>query len=72
VVSNYAASIGDFLTTFEDKLLVPSSAENNSKERSRFLAQKIMPIGCTEKSVRNDQYLMCNNPAESSSHVTVT
>jgi len=71
VVRNYAASIGNFLPTFRDKLLVPSSGENNSKERSRFLAQKIMLIGCTEKSVRNDQYLMCNYPKESSSHITV-
>jgi len=55
VARNYAAIIGNFLPTFQDKLLVPSSGDNNSKERSRFLAQKMNPIGRPEKSVRNDQ-----------------
>jgi len=62
VARNYVASIDSFLPTFRNKLLVPSSGENNSKERSRFLAQKMKPIGCPEKSVRKGQYLMCNEP----------
>jgi hypothetical protein len=60
VARNYAASIDNFLPTFRNKLLVPSSGKNNSKERSRFLAPKMKPISCPEKSVRNYQYLMCN------------
>jgi len=48
VARNYAASIGNFLPTFRDKLLVPSWGEDNSKERSRFLAQNMKPIGCPE------------------------
>jgi hypothetical protein len=59
---NYAASIDNILPRFRSKVLVPSSGKNNSKERSRFLAQKMKPIGCPEKSVRKDQYLMCNKP----------
>jgi hypothetical protein len=34
VASNYAANIGNLLAMFRDKLFVPSSGKNDSKERS--------------------------------------
>ena len=73
----YAASSGNFLPTFPDKLSVPSLGV--------FLTLKIWPIGCSETSVRSSWPLnmgpigcpetsvrnyhcsLCNNPEERSS-----
>jgi len=50
----YAASTGNFLPTFRDKLSVPSL---------------MGPIGCPETSVRNYHYSLYDNLEECSSHV---
>ena len=47
----YTVSSGNFLLIFWDNLLVPSSKGT----------LKMGPIGCPKMSVRNYQYLLCNN-----------
>ena len=56
----YAASSGNFLPTFRDKLLVPSSDVSTLRMGS---------IGCPETSVRNYHYSLRNNPEERSSQL---
>ena len=55
----YAASRCKFLTTFRDKLSVPSSGVKNPWP---------LKTGCPETSVRNYHYSLCNNPEERSVH----
>jgi hypothetical protein len=55
----YAASSGNFLPTFRDKLLVPSSVST----------LRMGPIGCPENSVRNYHYSLRNNPEKRSSQL---
>jgi hypothetical protein len=57
----YAASSGNSLLTFRDNLSVPSSGIENPNE-----SLTMGPIGCPETSVRNDHYLLRNNPEERS------
>jgi hypothetical protein len=56
----YAASSGNFLPMFRDKLLVPSSDVSTLR---------MGPIGCPETSVRNYHYSLRNNPEERSSQL---
>jgi len=56
----YIGSRGNFLTTFWDNLLVPSSR-----------IKKIGPIGCPEMSVRKYCFSLRNNPKERSSQIEV-
>jgi hypothetical protein len=53
----YVASSGNFLQTFRDNILVPSSRE------------EMIPIVCSAASVRNEHYSMRNNPEEPSSYL---
>jgi hypothetical protein len=56
----YAASSGDFLTTFRDNLPVPPSN-----------VKKMGPKSCPEMSVRNYHASLHNNPAERSSLISL-
>jgi len=56
----FAASSGNFLPTFRDKLLVPSSD---------FSSPRMGPIGCPETSVRDYHYSLRNDPEERSSQL---
>jgi hypothetical protein len=51
----YTSNSGNFLLTFRDNLLAPSSGV------------KMGPIGCPRTLVINYHYLLCNNPEECSS-----
>ena len=54
LLCNYAAGGGNFLPTFQDTLLVPSSGV------------KMGPLGSPETSVRNYRYSLLNNPEQHS------
>jgi len=54
LVGYYAASSGNFLPTFWDNLLVPSS----------WVKLKMRPIGCPETSIRVYLYTLHNIPEE--------
>jgi len=45
LLGNYAASSGNFLPTFRDKLSIPSSGVNNPKEKK--------PVDSTDRLSRN-------------------
>ena len=59
-VGYYAASSGNFVPTFREKLQVPFSGVKSLD----FAPLKMGPIGCLETSVRNDHHPLCNNSKE--------
>ena len=66
----YTASSRNFLTTFRNNLLVPSSGVKNPFGNPLdSWSLKIGPIGCIETSLRNYDYSLRNSPEERSSHL---
>jgi len=66
ILGYYAVRCGNFLPTFWDNLLVPSSGVENHLD---FQPPKMGPIGCPETLVCNYHYSLCNNPEEHSSRL---
>ena len=59
----YAASSGNFLPTFRDNLLVPSSAVKKARPL------RIEPVGRPRTWASNYHYLLHNSPEKCSSHL---
>jgi hypothetical protein len=66
LLGHYAASSGNFLTTFWDNLSIPSSQVKNP---SWILDPLKMGIGFSEKLIISYHHLLCNNPEERNSQL---
>jgi len=63
----------NFLTTFRYNLSVPSSGISSPMDsRMDFWPLKMGPTGCSETSLRNYDYSLCNSPEERSSQPMMT
>jgi hypothetical protein len=66
LLGHYAASGGNSLPTIRDNLSVPSSGFKNPKNPDSWTL-RMGRIGCSETSVRNNHYLLRDDPEERSS-----
>jgi len=78
VLGYYAASSGNSLPTFRDNLSIQSSSTSTGRELrvtsrdSKSLRGYVSlenGIGCSEMSVKNYHYSLCNSQEERSSHI---